>query len=103
MANSLHGKITEHVFFADVNWSEAEQGRLCPPFIPKTVCEITGADHLPLTVFNRYLYALQKSVRDTSNFEDVFTAEKKHRIDLDSSTSSDNFVNFDYTNPNMTD
>ena len=108
MPNSVHGKITEHTFFAGVDWLEAEHGRLCPPFVPMTVGNpriYTQSDHLPalLPLTTIHILFLQNSPRDTSHFEEAFTAEKRNFFNVGGSTPSDNFADFEYTNPNMTD
>ena len=37
MANSMYGKVTEHAFFANLNWHEAHQGLLTVPIVPNVV------------------------------------------------------------------
>ncbi|XP_017472340.1 PREDICTED: putative protein kinase C delta type homolog [Rhagoletis zephyria] len=47
--------------------------------------------------------APENSPRDTSHFEEAFTAEKRNFFNVGGCTPSDNFADFEYTNPNMTD
>lgn len=54
MPNSPYGKITEHAFFHGIDWVEAAEGRLCPPFVPKTVSQPPA--RLPAFHYNGYFF-----------------------------------------------